>query len=68
MTITQFFCENNLTKLAVFYFGDLLDITIYNEDNPDDIRSVHITVKDAERLMDELHRVIIEIEKSKNNK
>ena len=72
MVQTKFICEQSrCDSLTISTNGNLVAIDIqkkYDCDvDPIESLSVDLTIKDAERLMDELHRIIIEIEKSKNN-
>jgi hypothetical protein len=73
MVQTKFICEQSLCdSLTISTNGNLVAIDIqkkYDCDvDPIESLSVELTIEDAERLMDELHRVIIEIEKSKKEK
>lgn len=61
MTETKFFCETNSNcELNVLEFDKFIEISISNENGK--INFVHLTVDDAEMLMDELHKVISQIE------
>ena len=53
--------ENSNVELNVFQFDDYVEISIINEDRK--INFVHLSIRDAEQLMDELHNTIIKIEK-----
>jgi len=69
MTETKFFCETTSNELQVLQFDDFIEISIdtniYSNPNDCKIKSVHLTIKDAEMLMDELHKVISKIEGGK---
>lgn len=65
MTERRFICEENSNdELNVNQFDDYVEISIMNENGK--INAVHLTIADAEQLMDEIHRVIIKIEGGKN--
>lgn len=62
MTTKTFSCEENSNvELNVFQFDDYVEISIINENRK--INFVHLSIRDAEQLMDELHNTIIKIEK-----
>jgi len=62
MTETKFICEQNSNvELNVYQFDDYVEISITNENQK--INFVHLSIRDAEQLMDELHNTIIKIEK-----
>ena len=62
MTTKTFSCEENSNvELNVFQFDDYVEISITNENQK--INFVHLSIRDAEQLMDELHNTIIKIEK-----
>jgi hypothetical protein len=65
MTQTKFISETSLNELQVFQFDDFIEISIYTNIIGCDIKAVHLTIKDAELLMDELHKVISKIEGGK---
>lgn len=67
MTVTKFYSENETERyLEVMQSeGKLISIYIDNDDE-DECICVDITIKDAERLMDEIHKLIIKAEGGKN--
>jgi len=66
MTEIKFFCETTSNELQVLQFDDFIEISIDTNQVGYNIPAVHLTIKDAELLMDELHRVISQIEGGKN--
>jgi hypothetical protein len=64
MTERKFICEDNSNdELNVNQFDNYVEVSIINENGK--INFVHLTISDAEQLMDELHKVIIKIEGGK---
>ena len=64
MTTKTFSCEENSNvELNVFQFDEYVEISITNENQK--INFVHLTKRDAEQLMDELHNTLIKIEGGK---
>ena len=64
MTTKTFSCEENSNvELNVFQFDEYVEISIINENRK--INFVHLTKRDAEQLMDELHNTLIKIEGGK---
>jgi len=66
MTEIKFFCETTSNELQVLQFDDFIEISIDTNQVGYNIPAVHLTIKDAELLMDELHRVISQIEGGSN--
>ena len=67
MTKTKFYCEqSSCDVLDVETNGNLIAIGIQKkfdyDIDPIDSLSVELTIKDAERLMDEIHNAIIKAE------
>ena len=66
MTETKFISETSENELQVFQFDNFIEISICNNIIDCDIQAVHLTINDAELLMDELHKVISKIEGGSN--
>lgn len=65
MVFLEFICETTHNKLEVNQFDDYVEISIDNNSSGLNIPAVHLTIKDAEKLMDEIHKMIIQIEGGK---
>lgn len=63
MTETKFYCENNNSELNIFEFDNYVEISIGNQNGG--FNFIHLTINDTEKLMDELHKIIIQIEGGK---
>jgi len=68
MTEIKFFCETTSNELQVLQFDDFIEISIDTNSIGFNIPAVHLTIKDAELLMDELHSAIIKVEKYQKEK
>ena len=72
MTATKFYCEEDGELYLEVLQVEKKTVSIYidsNEEDGDDIDKcigVHLSIQDAERLMDEIHRAIIKAEGGKN--
>jgi hypothetical protein len=67
MVQRKFICEcESLSYLDVEQNVNGLNITI-TDDNIEENLTVQLSIKDAEELMDELHKVISQIERGKND-
>jgi hypothetical protein len=65
MTEKKFICEiNSNCELNVNQFDNYVEISITNENGK--INFVHLTISDAEQLMDDLHKLIFKIEGGSN--
>jgi hypothetical protein len=65
MTETKFISETSENELQVFQFDNFIEISIDELSSEYNMPAVHLTIKDAELLMNELHKVISQIEGGK---
>jgi hypothetical protein len=71
MTVTKFYCEENTERYLQVMNIEKKTISIYMEEGDESdedsfCQYVELTIKDAERLMDEIHNAIIKAEGGKN--
>lgn len=66
MTLTKFVCETTGNHLTVEVIQNNYIELFLVDNNLDEIMGINLTVKDAERLMDELHIAIIKAEGGNN--
>ena len=66
MTETKFICKTTGNHLTVEVIqNNYIEIFLY-ENHFDEVMGINLTINDAERLMDELHRAIIKAEGGNN--
>lgn len=62
MTITKFICETSGNLLEINQFDNFIEISIDTKFKC--TYAVHLTIDDAEKLMDELHKFITLIDEN----